>query len=309
MAVQTQVWLPAIQENLYKGMELIRTVAADDSSFVNNNKVNVPNAGAAATVSRNNTTYPVSIVSRTDTALDYTLRNFEMAPTRMGWADDLQLSYDKVKSLMSDYVGNMNERIKDYILSQWFDAVNGEMVSTTGSSTTTNWLGGTAGGSLKHLIGADVRSAAKILDYQKMPSTDRYLLLDPDQFWQLLGDMSYNAERIEVVAGLSATINPIYGFKVIQLPYVSAVTVNTGTAAMIEPDEADGSYTFTTNNRPIGLAFHKSAVSHALTDVKMFTQSEDPVMYGDVMSASLFGGGLYRRTNSEGVVAIRSTSA
>lgn len=308
MAIQQQVWLPFLQENLYKGFELIRTVASDDTAFVNNATVNVPNAGAAADVNRDNTTYPVSVSERADTTLTYDLKSFQMGPLRLGWSDELQLSYNKMQSMANDFIGNINERIKDWTLSQWWEHNAATLVSTTGSSTTTNWLGGSATGSLKHMIGADVRAAAKILDRQKFPSTDRYLLLDPDQFWQLLGDMAYNTDRVEVVAGLSATIDPIYGFKVIQLPYVSAYTVNTGTGSVIEP-AADGSYTFTTNNRPLALAFHKSAVSYAFTNVKMFGANERPEYFGDIMSAEIYGGGKFRRTNANGVVAIRSTSA
>lgn len=307
MGIQKEVWLPFIQENLYKGFELVRNVAQDDSVYVTNATVHIPNAGAAADVNRDNTSYPVSISERTDTTITYDLHSFQMGPRRLGWSDSLQLSYNKMSSLAADFVGNINERIKDYTLSQWWTYNANTIVSTSGTATTTNWLGGSAAGSLKHLTGADVRSAAKILDRQKFPATERYLLLDPDQFWQLLGDMAYNSDRIEVVAGLSATVDTIYGFKVIQLPYVAAVSANTGTASMIVPG-TDGSYSYTSTNRPAGLAFHKSAVSYAYTPIKVFTNSQQPEYFGDLTSAEIFGGGKYRRTDAEGVVAIRSTA-
>jgi len=308
MAVQQELWLPAIEENLFKGMELIRTVSADDIAFINGSKIHVPNAGAPMGVTRGNSTYPVTASERTDTDTEYSLTNFEIGPARLGWADGLQLSYNKVQSITNDFMGNMNERIKDYILSQWYKYAAGTIVSTTGVSTTLNWLGGSATGALKHILGADVRSAAKILDYQKFPTTDRFLLLDPDMFWQLLGDMAYNTERLEVVAGLSATIDTIYGFTVIQLPYIAAVSANSGTSNPIVPG-ADGAFSFAAANRPVGLAFHKSAVSHALTAPQMFVNNKAAGWFGDLMEASVYGGGKYRRTNGEGVVAIRGTSA
>jgi len=308
MAVQTEVWLPAVQENLYKGFELLRTVASDDSAFVNNKTVHVPNAAASPKVSRGNTDYPVSIVERNDTDVDYSLTNFEIGPVRLGWADGLQLSYNKVQSVVNDFMGNLNENMKNYILSQWWTYNANTIVSTTGTGTTANWLGGSASGNLKKLLGADVRKAAEILDRQKFPMGDRYMILDYKQFWELMEDVAYNAARLEVVAGLPATIDNIYGFKVIQLPYVLALTANTSTSDPITPTAADGSFSFTTNHRPTGLAFHKSAVSYAWTAPKMMTQNDDPTMFGDVMSATVYGGGKYRRTNANGVVAIRSTS-
>jgi len=311
MAIQTEIWLNSIQENLYKGFELLTETMSNDSTFVANKTVHVPNAAAAPNVSRGNSTYPVAITERNDTDLTYNLTNFEIGPVRLGWADGKQLSYDKVASVTNDFMGNLSENMKNYLLSQIWTHNSGNadrLVSTTGTSTTTNWLGGTASGSLKHLLGADVRNAAKILDKEKFPSNDRYMLLDYEMFWQLLGDLSYNANRLQVVNGLTSTIDPIYGFKVIQLPFVGAVTVNTGTAETIAPTAADGSFSFTTNNRPIGLAFHKSAASFAWTAPYMMTSEDDPTMFGDVMSATVYGGGKYRRTDGKGVVAIRATA-
>ncbi len=308
MAIQTEVWLPAIQDNLYKGFELIRTVASDDSSYVQNKTVHVPNAGAAPTVTRANSTYPVAITERTDTDVNYDLTNFEIGPVRLGWADGLQLSYPKVQSITNDFMGNMSEHMQKYICSQWWEYSASRLISTTSTTTATNWLGTGATGSLRVLTGDDVRKAAEALDRDKFPAGDRYLLLDYKMYWQLLKDVSYNDARIEVLGGFQSTIDNVYGFKVIQLPFVAAVTANDTTATMITPTAADGSFTWAAANRPIGLAFHKSAVSFAWTAPKPFSQNNDPTMFGDILSASVYGGGKFRRTSANGVIAIRATA-
>ena len=97
MAIQKEVWIPAIEENIYKGLEIISNVCTDDSTYVGNKTVHIPNAGTAPTVSRGNTTYPVAITERTDSDVNYNLTNFEIGPVRLGWADSLQLSYEKLK--------------------------------------------------------------------------------------------------------------------------------------------------------------------------------------------------------------------
>lgn len=309
MAIQKELWVPAIEENLYKGLELINMVATDDSAYVNGTKIHVPNAGTAPAVTRSNSTYPAIVTERTDADLEYSLTNFEIGPVRLGWADQLQLSYDKVKSITNDFMGNLSEAMKNYFLSQMYTYAATTLIDTTGTTTLTNWLGGTAAGSLKYLLGANVADAAGRLDRMKMPSTDRYLLLDYQQYWQLITDLSYNADRLDVIPGLSvnALVPKIFGFQVISLPFVAAVTVNTGTAAMIEPSATDGSFSFTTNNRPIALAFHKSAVSWAKTAVNA-TTSISAGMFGETMEATVYGGAKYRKTSANGVVAIRSTS-
>jgi len=304
MAIQKEVWLPAIEENLYKGIEVIENVATDDSTYVNNKTVHIPNAGAAPTVSRGNSTYPAAIVERTDTDVDYTLTNFEIGPVRLGWADGLQLSYNKVQSITNDFMGNLSETIRNYFLSQWYSYDASTIIDTTGTATTTNWLGGSATGSLKHLIGADVIKAARIMDQMKMPAGDRYLLVDPVQWWQLIQDFGYNAARVGVTGGFPSTIEPMFGFTVIQIPFVAAVDANTG-GTVIVPTAADGSFTFAAANRPIALAIQKSAVSWAKTNVETWT-AQGGGMFGESLEASLYGGSKYRRTDKKGIVAIRS---
>jgi hypothetical protein len=287
MAVNKQIWLPSIEENLHKGFEVLRTVASDDSAYVNNITVHVPNAGAAPTVTRGNSTYPVAITERADADVDYNLTNFEIGPVRLGWADGLQLSYNKVQSITNDFMGNMSEHMQKYICSQWYAYSASTIQSTTATATETNWLGGLATGALRVLKGSDVRKAAEILDRQKFPSNGRYLTLDYMMFWQLLADVSYNDGRIEVLGGFQSTIDNIYGFKVIQLPFVAALSANDTTATMMTPNAADGSFTFTANSRPIGLAFHQSAVSFAWTAVKPFSNNEDATHFSDILSASV----------------------
>lgn len=311
MPVQKETWATSIEENLRKGFELLYNVGTDDSGFVNARTVHIPNAGASPNVTRGNTTYPVPISERADTDLTYNLTNFEVGPVRIGWAEGKQLTYDKVASVTTDLLGNLSESMSNYAISQWWTHNNGvadRLVSTTGTGTTGNWLGGAATGTLKQITGADVRQAAKILDKEKFPATDRYLLLDYEMFWQLLGDVSYNSARIEIIAGLPSTIDNIHGFKVVQLPYVLALSANSGTVTSIVPNTADGGFTFTATSRPAGLALHRSAVSYAWTPPTVMAEEQSPLMFGDVIAATVYGGGRHRRVDGKGVVAIRATA-
>lgn len=305
MAIQKEFWVPAIEENLNKGLEAIRMVSVDDSPFSNGSTIHIPSAGTSATVSKGNSTYPVAITERTDQEISYTMSNYEIGPVRLGWADALQLSYDKLSSITNDFMGNLSYRMAIEFMAAWYYKATGSLVATSGTSTTTNWLGGSASGSLKHITGADVRNAASILDKQLVPQADRYLLLDYAMFWQLLGDLSYNADRVEVQAGLPTTVLPIHGFTVIQMPYVASVN----TSDVIKtPAAADGSFTFASTDRPIGLAVQKSCLSMATTPIKAFDGMDKPEYFGDVLSASVRAGAKYRRYDGKGTVAIRATS-
>jgi len=309
MAVQRELWLNTIEGHLYKGFEAIKAVATDDSAFVNATKVHIPNAGAMPKVRRNVNSFPYATTERADTTVEYSLLPFRIGPVRLGWSDLLQLSYDKFQDVVKDQMGGLDEAIKDWAISQWWTHNAGaadRLVSTTATAVELNWLN-SGGGNLKVMTGADVRKAGAILNKEKFPATDRYLIADYVMFRQLLDDVSYNAARIEIVGGLSATIDNIYGFKVFQLPYVAAVSANSGTVTTIAPND-DSTITHDTNARPVALAFHKSAVGFAWTTPKVFDNTNDADYFGDKLSAEVYGGGKYRRADGKGVVAIRATS-
>lgn len=306
MALQKEFWSPVIEENLTKGLEAIAMVATNETgTFLNNKTVHIPSAGALGGVKRGDVSLPLAVTQRTDQEITYDLTQFRIPPTLMDWAEKFQLSYDKMLSITRDLTGNLSEDIAKWLMSQWYYKATGSLVPTTGTTTTTNWLGGSAAGALKHMVGADVRSAAKIMDGQKVRSDNRFLLADYEMYWQLLGEMSYNADRTEVIGGLTATIDLIYGFKVIQMPYVASVT----TADVIkEPAVDGGGFTFASTDRPIALAIQKDCVSYAVSPIDVLTNENDPTYYGSILSSIVWGGGKYRRYDGKGVVAIRATS-
>lgn len=305
MAIQKEIWLQSIEDNLYKGLEAIIAVSRDDSAFVNNKTIHIPSSGTAPTISKGNAVYPASISERTDQEVTYNLTNYEIGPLRLGWVDQLQLSYDKTSSIANDFMGNLSDRMAKEFMAAWYYKATASMVSTSGTATTFNWLGGASTGALKHLTGANVREAAMILDKQIIPSGDRYLLLDPDMFWQLMADLDYQAARLGVFAGLPTAPGPVYGFTVIQMPYVAAVN---NTNDIILPNALNGSFTYAANDRPIGLAVHKSALSMAITPVEGFVSDKDPSYFGDILSASIYGGAKYRRYDGKGVVSIKGVA-
>jgi len=299
MAIQKELWINEIQENLYKGIEAIKTVATDDSAFVEAKTVHISSAGAATAITKSNSSYPVSISERTDTDNSYDLTNYEFGPYRLGWADGLQLSYDKMKSVINDLTGGLGERVAREMMISWYHYTAAMYVSTTGSSYTAHATGAT--GDRKGLTGADLRKAAGVLDGQLMPQGDRYLLVDSTMFWQLMDDLEYNADRVSALpSGLVIAPGTPYGFTVIQMPAVVYAT----TAGVVRTYGQAG----TTTDKAVALALHKSAASWAFTDIEMFEGlDKDPAYFGALISGAMYGGGKYRRYDKKGVVPIVQT--
>jgi len=296
MAIQKELWIPQIQENLYKGIEAIKMAATDDSAFVESKTVHLPAAGAATAITKSNGTYPVAISERTDVDLSYDLTNYEFGPYRIGWSDQLQLSYDKTASIINDLTGGLSERVARELMISWYHYTSGAYVSTTGSTYASHATGAT--GNRKGLTGADLRSAAGIMDKQLVPMSDRYLLVDSVMFWQLMDDLEYNADRVGALGnGLQTAPGTPYGFTVIMMPAV----VYAATAGTVRAYGNAG----TTTDKAVALAVQKSCASWAFTNIEMFEGVDrDPAYFGTLISGALYGGGNYRRYDKKGIVPI-----
>lgn len=297
MAIQKELWSPVISENLFRGIEAIRMAATDDIIHVAAKTIHLPSAGSLGSVTVGNTTYPVAVTERTDQEVTYDLTNFEIGPVRVGWADKLQLSYDKLGSVVNDFMGNLSERIAAKLTLDMYHYTAGNYVVTTGADVAGHATGAT--GNRKSLIGANIRSAAELMTKQKVPINDRYILLDYAMFWQLVSDLSYGTYRADVVinpAGFNQLTIPLYGFTIIEMPFV-------GYAASTGAVRAYGNAGATTD-LAFGLAIQKSCASYAFTDLQMFDGTDKPEYFGDIISASIYGGAKYRRYDKKGVIPI-----
>lgn len=303
--LQREVWSSVLNKNITQGLEKIKMIAVDESStFLNAKTVHIPNSGDVGGVVRGDVTLPLPVNERTDTDQTYDLTDFKIKPQYIGWAEKFYTQYDKFADITSNMTDNILRDMAIYFMSQWYYKSASQLVATTGTSTQSNWLV-TGGGSLKYLLGANVLSAAQILSGQGVSEQNRYLLLDYVMFHHLLSDLSYNANRLEVQNGLKVTMDPIYGFTVIQMPFVAAVN----TSDVIKVPAADGGgFTYATTDRPIGLAVQKDCLSFAVSPIEVMIKEGDPTYYGDIMSAIAWGGAKYRRSDGKGVVAIRATS-
>ena len=297
MALQVELYSPVISENLYRGIEALRMAATDDGIYLNGKTIHLPSAGTAPSVTVGNTSYPVSIVERTDQEVTYDLKNFEIGPVRVGWADALQLSYDKLNSVVNDFMGNLSEQIAAKLTLDMYHYTSGAYVTTTGADVAGHATGAT--GNRKSLIGANVRSAAELMTKQKVAITDRYLLLDYAMFWQLVGDLSYGTYRADVAinaAGFNQLTMPLYGFTVIEMPFIGYAT----SAGVVRAYGNAGA----TTDVAFGLAVQKQCASYAFTDLQMFSKDGQPEYFGDILSGSIYGGAKYRRYDKKGVIPI-----
>jgi hypothetical protein len=305
MALDKQLWLGTIQENLFKNDEFLNSVGQDHSGYVSNLTVHVPQAGSNPTITKNLTSFPASIGSRTDADLSYNMNLFYSEPIRVGFDETAFLSYDKRASVLGQHLNTMRNVIGNNTLYSWAPSVSGAFVITTGSAVS-NALAPSATSTRKAITLADLFSANAILDAQNLnPADDRYLIMPSSMYWQMLNDtnISKQLEWGASAVAPSGVVPMVAGLKVIKRSTV-VVYDNTGTPVLKTiGDSGTPSSPAATDNLGC-LVVSSSYVSKANGAINVYEKNNDPSYYGDVLSITVAQGAAKLRTNQEGIVAI-----
>lgn len=257
MALEKEIWINSIIEGLYAD-NTFAAQSVDHSMWVNNKRVHVPNAGTGPNVVKNRTTLPAVITTRTDTDLEYDMATFTTDPIRIPHSETVELSYNKRESVISVSRATLTEKVHDALLADWIG----------GAATVT------AGADVK----ATILAIKKQFDKDNVLQAGRCLLLDADEYNDLMNILT-DVATANFLAGadpVTGTVGKYYGFNI---------------------------YTRSTlDGTQKGFAWQKNAVSRALGQTEMFENEKDPTYYGDILSFLIRSGGAVVRTDGKGVL-------
>ncbi len=293
MAIQRELWADMIQEELRAKLDPLNNFALDLSEYAEGTTIHIPVAGATQIV-KNNTNWPLTAAERADTVVDIVLNTYHWTPMVVKQADKVQLAYDKMASLYNSLNGGLGERLLIESLIGMYHYTSGAYVTTTGASYPAHATGAT--GNRRGLTSMDIRKAAALLDKQKVPIADRWLVVDSIMFWQLVDDLAYNADRVDVVAGLPSITTPLYGFTIVSVPQVAYVQ---STGAVREYGNSGAA-----TDNAVALAIQKSCVGFGMSGIEIFVDEGNPLYQGDILSGWVLHGSNYLRTTKEGVIPI-----
>lgn len=298
MAIQKEIWQNHIEGNLFKGNEFL-LASTDASQYVIQGKVvHIPQAGATATVVKNRSSLPGTVVQRTDTDVTYALDAFTTDPILIKNAETFELSYSKRESVLAEHQASLRQVTADNILVSWAPSLDARIIRTTGSATATH-LDSTTG-TRARLTADDLKRAMTALNKQNIPMEGRVCVIDADMFDQLTSDLTATQYR-DFSAAYDATngrLGRLHGFDIYMrssvLSFTNATTpvVNAYGAAANADDNA------------AALCFYRGAVERAMGTVTAFESIADPLYYGDIYSFEVRMGCRKRRTNEEGIIAI-----
>ena len=306
-SVDVEKWVDYIIERLWKNNMFLEKAWSDDQYVVNNSLVHIPQPGAQPTVNKNNSSYPVAAVQRTDTDITYALDCYTTVPTHIPDVDLEQISYDKTASIINDHFGYLIQGIADDMLYKWTNTLPGASGIATMGAATAATLAGQTGNRLA-MTYRELQLARLALNKQNIMQEGRYALMQSDMLDQMINSLSntqyrdfsrtYDAEK--------GTIGTLFGFQIIERSTVASVQAALSGGNYVANDflTAAGA----TDNVAC-LCFQENAVSRAIGERKLFQRLGDPNYYGDIHSALIRMGGVRRRSDSAGIVAIVQAGA
>ena len=299
MALNKQVWLNTIVENFFPD-DSFATKSIDDSIFVDNKTVHIPNAGAPSGVEINRSQKPATVNQRTDQDLTYDMDELTTNPIYIPDIDTVELSYDKRSSILRNDRMELQKQAHQNLLYRWF--ATGKVVETEGDAREAH-TSTTATGNRKALTKATILKLMTRFNQDDVPATGRYILLDAVMYADLLKDLT-EKELSAFLASADAqkgVLGNLYGFSIMQRSQVLRLT--SGMALL--KWSADAAAT----ELAAGLAWQEQCVSRALGDVKMFDKVDDPTYYGDIYSFLMRVGGSYRRYDKKGIYVIAEAAS
>lgn len=304
MAVQTEVWENMIAENLFKDYQWVKR-AKDRSSFVLNNVVvHIPQAGAKPSASKNREVYPLPIVKRNDTDVTYPIDEISTEATYIPDADKIELSYDKISSVVKDHFGVLSETTARDILDRWYPSAAANIVRTTGTDTAV-YLTGQTGNRNKYLV-ADVETAKTALNLAtKRESGNRILIMTEGAYNQLKSDsVVLNKDTMDSVGAVwsNGDLVKIHGFDIVRTDVTGRYDNTATPVKRTFQDMVDQDYAATDND--VMLLVDLNFVHFALGEIKFFENLNDAQYQGDIYSALVRVGGRLERNDQVGVIAI-----
>jgi len=304
MAIQKEIWQDHIEGNLFKNNEFLLASTDVGQHVLQGKVVHIPQAGVTATVVKNRTSIPATVVQRTDSDITYTLDEYTTDPILIPNAESYELSYNKRESVLAEYESSLRETIADNMLVTWSPSgATGTIIRTTGADVATHLQGTT--GNRKKLTVSDLKYAQLQLNKQNVPMEGRYALISADMFQQLTDDMSATQYRdfsaaYDVKDGV---LGRLFGFNIMMRG--SVVTYVEDIAPTVNAYSAP---TAVTDNDAV-LCWQISAVERAVGQINFYERTGDPTYYGDVYSAGVRMGGRIRRSDAKGIVAIVQAAA
>lgn len=260
-----EIWLAEIMEKFYPDWSFL-SVVRDLSMFVENNTINLAEAGVDPNVLINNTTYPIPYAQRTDTALALPLDTFDTENTLIRNIEEMETAYDKLASVVA---GHKNALLNKFAQK----AAHAYGPASDGTYTPVLPTNGANEGGFKKITLDDILNLALAFDKIDAPENERILVLNPEHARTLAKeDKTLFKQFMEESQGFT-----LFGFKVFKYSKTPVYNKTNG------QKKAFGAVPDPNTDTIASIAFIRSEVCKALGDFEMFARQKDPGERGDII--------------------------
>lgn len=261
-----EVWVKQLTKNFYPDSSFLN-YTKDFSSLVENDAINMADAGVDPDVLINNTTYPIQVVNRVDTPIRIELDLFETKNTLVRRPEAIEYSYDQLESVLMGHRNKLRARTAEKAAHAFAPLKDSEftpVISTSGETS----------GTRKRMSVEDILLLKERFDSVDIPLEERYLILNPKHLSDLiLFDVKAFKDLTDIVDGKPKRFA---GFNVLQTsatPFYNATSLEK-IAFTKTPGDTDVFCSF---------AFQKEEVMKADGTVHMYAKYDDPEERGTIV--------------------------
>lgn len=269
LSLNKQIWINQLMERFYADSSFLSYIGRDMSQLVDNDKINLAEAGVNPNVLINNTTYPIATAQRVDTPLEITLDLFETENTLIRRPEVIEYSYDQLESVLMGHRESLRVKTAEkaaHAISPQVDGQSTPVIKTTGANN---------GDGKKRLTVADILKLKRRFDDLDIPFEDRYLVLHPAHMEDLiLADFQAFKSITDLKDGKPLRFA---GFGMLQFTKNPSYIKATGQKL------AFGSAFSATTHTFCSFAFHAQEVMKADGNVYMYSDIDNPKERGTIV--------------------------
>ena len=262
--LQKEVWTDILLEKFYPDGSFLAE-GRDMSSLVEFNKINLAEAGADPAVLVDNTSYPISVSTRTDIPHEIALKTLDTESTVVRNLEAMELSYDKMASVTRGHKNALLKKALQLAAWNWSPASDSSDTPVLTATGDINSLTGQ-----RRLRFEDILKLETAFDDLDIPEDGRILVLNSKHSSDLtLQDLGmYKAAMIN---------GKIFSFTLRKTSVTPKYNATTGAKCAFGAVAAD-------TDTISSFAFYKEEVMKAMGSTDMFYTLKDPAHKGDIVN-------------------------
>lgn len=140
MAIEKQIWIDLIKEGMIPDTSFLSR-SVDMSELVDNNKINLAEAGVEPNVLIDNKVFPVPTASRTDIPLELPLHTFDTENTVVRNIEEKESSYAKMESVTRGHRTSLIRKTSAYAAYNWCPTQDGAFTPVMAATGQANKAG------------------------------------------------------------------------------------------------------------------------------------------------------------------------